>query len=78
MYIRKYICFLILGGKRKFECVVSWDISNKKIDFQKRLSQMLRIFLWGKSYASGLAMCGYHASLRFFGSSHSASALRRP
>ena len=36
-YIRKYICFLILGGKRKFEYVVSWDISNKKIDFQKRL-----------------------------------------
>ena len=29
-------------------------------------------FSFGKSYAPGLAMCGYHASLRFFGSSHPA------
>ena len=35
-------------------------------------------FSFRKSYASGLAMCGYHASLRSFGSSHPASALRRP
>ena len=32
----------------------------------------------GKSYVSGLAMCGSHASLRSSVSSHPASALRRP